>query len=157
MPEREHLHRLATVWVKRPVYFLTTCTHLRRPILHQTNIPDLLIASWLASRVISGWRIGRYVVMPDHVHFFAQPGPDGKTLSHFMRDWKRWTGGRISQALRLESPVWQAEFFDHVLRSAHSYNQKWTYVCENPVRAGLVARPEEWPHAGECEPLFLKL
>jgi len=59
--------------------------------------------------------------------------------------------------MRLAPPIWQAEFFDHVLRSAHSYDQKWVYVRENPVRAGLVARPEDWPHAGESERLLLKL
>jgi putative transposase len=103
----------------------------------------MLIASWRASPAHSGWRIGRYVVMPDHVHFFAQPAPDSKTLSHFMRDWKRWTSGRISQVLHLEPPIWQAEFFDHLLRSTHSYEQKWNYVRENPVRAGFVAQPED--------------
>ena len=36
-------------------------------------------------------------------------------------------------------PLWQSEFFDHVIRSADSYTEKWNYVRENPVRAGLVA------------------
>jgi putative transposase len=155
MPERDHLRRLSTIWVKSPVYFLTACTYLRRPILHQAGIPGMLIDSWRVSPAVSGWRIGRYVVMPDHVHFFAQPTPDGKILSNFVRDWKRWTS--ISQVMRLEPPIWQAEFFDHLLRSAHSYEQKWNYVRENPVRAGLVAQSEDWPHAGECEHLSLKL
>jgi REP element-mobilizing transposase RayT len=157
MPNRDHLRRLPNVWMQHPIYFLTVSTHLRRPILTQAAIPDVLVDSWRASPEINGWSVGRYVVMPDHVHFFAQPTPDGKTLSDFLRDWKRWTGGRIGQALRLEPPLWQREFFDHILRSAHSYDQKWDYVRENPVRAGLAARPEDWPHAGECELLTLKL
>ena len=45
--------------------------------------------------------------------------------------------------------IWQRGFFDHLLRSAESYGQKWNYVRENPVRAGLVAQPEDWPYAGE--------
>jgi hypothetical protein len=40
-------------------------------------------------------------------------------------------------------------FFDHVLRSRESYEQKWLYVRENPVRAGLVQRVDDWPFAGE--------
>lgn len=47
------------------------------------------------------------------------------------------------------NPVWQRGFFDHVLRSDESYAQKWDYVRENPVRAGLVKRAEDWPYAGE--------
>jgi putative transposase len=46
-------------------------------------------------------------------------------------------------------PLWQPGFFDHVLRNDESYSQKWEYVRENPVRAGLVARADEWPYQGE--------
>ena len=45
--------------------------------------------------------------------------------------------------------LWQRRFFDHVLRSDESYAQKWNYVRDNPVRAGLVAKAEDWPYAGE--------
>jgi hypothetical protein len=50
-------------------------------------------------------------------------------------------------------PRWQEGFFDHVLRSAESYAQKWEYVRMNPVRAGLCASPEQWPYQGEIVPL----
>jgi hypothetical protein len=46
-------------------------------------------------------------------------------------------------------PVWQKEFFDHVLRSSESYAGKWHYVVHNPVRAGLVKHPEDWKYHGE--------
>jgi REP element-mobilizing transposase RayT len=48
---------------------------------------------------------------------------------------------------------WQRRFFDHVLRNDESYAQKWNYVRENPVRAGLVAKAEDWPYAGEIIPI----
>ena len=38
---------------------------------------------------------------------------------------------------------------DDLLRSAESYGQKWNYVRENPIRAGLVKKAEDWPYAGE--------
>ena len=47
------------------------------------------------------------------------------------------------------SSLWQPGFFDHVLRSNESYAQKWEYVRDNPVRAGLVPSWQEWPHQGE--------
>ncbi len=49
----------------------------------------------------------------------------------------------------------QAEFFDHVLRSSESYSQKWDYVKENPLRAGLVESSDEWTWQGEVESLML--
>ena len=45
--------------------------------------------------------------------------------------------------------LWQPGFFDHVLRSEESYVEKWQYVLENPVRAGLVKELEQWPYQGE--------
>lgn len=91
--------------------------------------------------------------MPDHVHFFAAAAAEAKSLSTFMRDWKRWTSGQVSHSLAVEGTIWQREFFDHVLRTQKSYEEKWHYVRENPVRAGLVTCANDWPHAGECEPL----
>jgi hypothetical protein len=44
---------------------------------------------------------------------------------------------------------WQSGFHDHKFRTPESESKKWEYVCLNPVRAGLVKRPEEWPWAGE--------
>jgi len=48
----------------------------------------------------------------------------------------------------IESPHWEKTFFDHVLRSSDSYDAKWEYVRNNPVRAELVQKPEDWPFAG---------
>jgi REP element-mobilizing transposase RayT len=93
--------------------------------------------------------------MPDHVHFFSSPVDSTCSLSEFMQRWKQWTSKRIVQEVGLEGPVWQAEFFDHLLRSAESYEQKWNYVRENPVRAGLVAVADDWPWQGEVERLHL--
>ena len=98
--------------------------------------------------------IGRYVIMPDHVHFFAAPQPEAKSLSAFIRDWKKWTNRKIYDSPLVKPPVWQPEFFDHVVRSADSYEEKWHYVRSNPVRAGLCAAEELWPYSGENELLL---
>ena len=90
--------------------------------------------------------VGRYVIMPDHVHLFVR-GPDDFQLG-------RWVG-RLKQALAKRfalttlSPIWQRGFFDHPLRSDESYAQKWNYVRENPIRAGLVTNADDWPYSGE--------
>ena len=39
--------------------------------------------------------------------------------------------------------------FDHILRNDESYAEKWNYVRDNPVRAGLVELAENWPYHGE--------
>ncbi len=75
-------------------------------------------------------------------------GPQAKSLSSFMRLWKEWTAKHILSALGRPAPLWQHRFFDHVLRTRESYGEKWTYVAQNPVRAGLSATPDAWPYAG---------
>jgi len=151
--ERDHLHRLTRVWAAHPVYFLTCCTRHRQRVLASAPAANVLVEAWRAAPRISGWTVGRYVIMPDHVHFFASPHSAAKPLGAWLRDWKRWTARQLETTAGVTPPLWQPEFFDHVLRSAASYTEKWDYVYQNPVRAGLATTPEAWPHAGECEPI----
>jgi putative transposase len=44
---------------------------------------------------------------------------------------------------------WQPGFFDHLIRNEESYGEKWNYVRDNPVRAGLVTNAYDWPYKGE--------
>jgi len=81
----------------------------------------------------------------------AAPEQISKMLAEMMQAWKQWTAKRIVRALQLPAPVWQEEFFDHVLRSDESYAEKWTYVRENPVRKGLVAHSDDWPWQGSVD------
>jgi putative transposase len=52
-----------------------------------------------------------------------------------------------------ELPLWQRHFWDTQLRKGESYDEKWQYVVENPVRAGLAKRSEDWPYQGELNTL----
>jgi putative transposase len=63
--------------------------------------------------------------------------------------------GNALQQQDVVNRVWQPGFFDHLLRSSESYSEKWEYVRLNPVRKGLVDRPEEWPYQGQIIPLRL--
>ena len=87
--------------------------------------------------------LGRYVIMPDHVHLFVR-GDQDLILSS-------WIGGlKRTVSVALQSPkIWQPGFFDHLLRTNESYSAKWSYVRDNPVRAGLVRTADEWPYQGE--------
>jgi hypothetical protein len=85
---------------------------------------------------------------------------DAKPLSDFVGFWKSYTSRKIHALERPRSApaattLWQREFFDHVLRSSESYSEKWNYVRDNPVRAGLVCNVDEWNYAGEIETLML--
>jgi REP element-mobilizing transposase RayT len=146
--ERNHLRRLDRVWIKNPLYFLTTCTDNRRKVFDRREAVEILVGEWRSVTTRHGWQVGRYVVMPDHVHFFCAAHRAARPLRLFVAKWKEWTSKRLSRELGIETPIWQPEFFDHLLRSSESYSQKWDYVRNNPVRAGLVENADAWPFQG---------
>ena len=123
------------------------------PVLADAVIARILVEAWRACHSEHGWLVGRFVVMPDHVHFFVSPAGDAaKSLSSFVRYWKRGTGIAIRES-GCGSFAWQRELFDHLLRSDESYAQKWEYVRLNPVRARLVSDASAWPYQGEVQAL----
>jgi REP element-mobilizing transposase RayT len=78
--------------------------------------------------------------MPDHLHIFVR--------SDLEFDLGIWVRG-LKRALSSGRNFWQPGFFDHILRTDESYGEKWNYVRDNPVRAGLVSGNDEWPFQGE--------
>ncbi len=131
------------------IIFLTVCTQARKAILAQPDVHALLVEIW---REAAEWCVGRYVLMPDHLHLFCGPArADPLPLSKWVHFWKSRASQRWPRAS--EHPIWQRSFWDTQVRSAESYAEKWEYVRRNPVRAGLVSRPEDWPFAGEIREL----
>ncbi len=81
--------------------------------------------------------------MPDHLHMLIGISPDAK-LSKLIRDFKRI-------AARKGKIEWQRNFFDHRLRHDESETEKFEYIRQNPVRAGLVQPDANWPYVLVCE------
>ena len=89
------------------------------------------------------------VVMPDHVHLIFTPlqDPEGNPygLGEIMHSIKGASAKSINKALNRSGHVWQDESFDHILRSEEGISSKVEYICQNPVRKGLVASEEDYP------------
>ena len=146
----DRLHRLDTIFYENPVYFITTCTAERGPILSNATVHDAF-RTFCQNATGHGVLVGRYVLMPDHVHLFVCILPGEMTLSKWIKSLKN----SLSKQLREQghrAPHWQKGYFDHLLRDYESEAEKWFYVRQNPVRAGLSASPEEWAFAGEIHP-----
>jgi REP element-mobilizing transposase RayT len=150
-PRRKRLQRLGVLYVRSPIYFVTMCVIARKHLLANDKVHKSVLAFAQKGEGI-GALVGRYVIMPDHLHLFVSIDGQRTTLPKWMKSLKN----ALSKTLRVAgvpSPHWQKDFFDHVLRSGESYAQKWNYVRQNPVRAGLVSKAEDWPFAGEIFPL----
>ncbi len=151
LPDRHSpIHLPARELFNRPiVIFVTVCTQKRKPILAQADVHELLRKAWTEA---SMWQIGRYVLMPDHVHLFCAPGSaDAPPLSNWVQFWKSHASRHWPRLH--EHPIWQKSFWDTQLRAGESYSAKWEYVRLNLVRKGLVGNPQDWPFAGEINEL----
>lgn len=89
------------------------------------------------------------VVMPDHVHVIFTPKVNEErseiwSLANIMDGIKGASAHLVNRELNRAGQVWQAESFDHVLRSSESLDAKIAYIVGNPVRSGLVTRSEDY-------------
>ena len=144
---RERLKRLDIIYQHFPMYFVTACAAERQKLLANEPIHSAFKAFAASAPNYGAW-VGAYIFMPDHFHLFVAIDDEKLSLSNWLKSLK----GTLSSVLRREGkspPYWQKGFFDHMLHSKESYTQKWHYVRENPVRAGLVKRCEDWPYLGE--------
>jgi len=140
---KDRPHRLDLIYVNQPLYFVTFTTRDRR-VIPSLDHAQVVLQRYARCGVEKfNVALGRYVIMPDHVHLFVR-GDRNFALSS-------WIGGlKRAMSVTLKSPqLWQPGFFDHVLRKDESYAEKWNYVRENPVRAGLVKAADDWPYQGE--------
>ena len=144
--------RLIDVFPQRPTYFVTCCTRNRRAILATEELHHAFIDFAQRAQQVHDIAIGRYVIMPDHLHLFVASGDDFE-LGRWVGTLKRILAKKVPSN-GAPNAVWQRGFFDHVLRSSESYSEKWEYVRQNPVRAGLVSLAEDWSFAGEICDLY---
>ena len=138
--------------------FLTVCTEKRERWLPQPSVQGALHNIW--QHTATAWLVSDYLLMPDHLHLFCAPRDLKFTIERWMGFWKdqlaksmKSQGGAATHGGSAGPPYrrvgkFQAGGLHHRLRDGESYAEKWQYVRENPVRAGLVERPEDWPYFG---------
>ena len=126
-------------WDQRVIYFITFCVANRAKVLN--NEPTFRAFTRAVSKA-RRWSIIAGIVMPDHIHLLAAPNEDREEkVGDLVGALKRWIRQDVQASWR-----WQPGSFDRLLRREESASEKWLYVEENPVRAGLVSRAEDWPY-----------
>ena len=139
LPRRPRLQHDTPGWVDDREYFITVCCAQRGwNKLCYPDISALIFESFRFYHNQYSCQTELLVLMPDHFHAILK-APDRLNLASWISDLKHWLS-------RKGKVVFQENFFDHRLRSASNAAQKWRYVDENPVRAGLIKRPEDWPY-----------
>jgi putative transposase len=140
LPQRQSLPHSTPAWVASgSVYFITICAEPRGvDQLCNEAASDCIFASIEFNMARGILWPHLLLLMPDHVHglisFAADPGMRKATA-----DWKHY----VSREAGIE---WQRDFFDHRLRNDEGFEEKAAYIRQNPVRAGLIGKADDWPY-----------
>jgi putative transposase len=149
IPNRRHPvhHAFIEGHNKTVIIFLTVCTHQRKMVLASDAMHQSLLTAWKSAQQ---WCVGRYVIMPDHIHLFCSPASrESENVAKWAAYWRR----RVTITHPDLKPLWQRDCWDTQLRNHESYSEKWAYVRNNPIRAGLVKDPDAWPYQGQVRDL----
>ena len=92
-----------------------------------------------------------YVLMANHVHVLLAPQ---SPIAQITQQIKGATARKANLILgRTGSRFWQDESFDHWIRNPEEWQRVRTYIELNPVTAGLVVKPEDWPWSSATHPV----
>jgi putative transposase len=143
---------------------LTFSTYRRRPFLNEPYSRKLLLQSISKARAKWKFQLWAYVIMPEHVHLLVWPGEHRARVQDILRTIKQPVGQKVIGMLRhsgnpalsdmakhlpdgvAEYAFWQAGGgYDRNLYTPKAIWNAIEYIHLNPVRRGLVERPEDWP------------
>jgi putative transposase len=123
------------------IYFVTTVTHERSPILLLEH--DLLWDALSRFRTRFDYELLAWVILPDHAHLLIDPKK--QNLSAIVQRIKMSFAKRFM--LRKGMPrakVWQSRFWDHIIRDESDMRRHIDYIHYNPVKHGFVNKPGDW-------------
>ncbi len=134
-PKRKRLRLTNYNYAQDGYYFLTICTKDRKRFLSEITydkdgsvITALTPYGEIAHTYIKSIPgIDKYVIMPNHIHMIIHK-TSGKSIDSDMRSFK----GLVSKAVG--ESIWQASYYDHVIRNEKDYQEKWRYIDENPAK-----------------------
>jgi putative transposase len=125
----------------RCLHFITFSCHHREPLL-DPHARDVFLQTLERVRQWYGFYVCGYVVMPEHVHLLISE-PARSRLSVALQMLKQNTARQLHPPEG--RPLWQPRYYDFNVWSEDKRVEKLRYIHRNPVRRGLVERPEDWP------------
>ena len=125
----------------RCLHFVTFSCHNREPLLGTPQTRDLFEITFERARQWYEFYVRGYVVMPEHVHLLINE-PRKAKLSTALQLLKQ----NVARVLRLPegNPFWLERYYDFNVWSEAKRVEKLRYIHRNPVRRGLVEKPEDW-------------
>ena len=89
------------------------------------------------------YKLQSWTIMPNHIHFLLTPN-EGLTLEEIVHSIKSFTANQANKILGRKGIFWQHEPFDRYIRNRQHFVNVIKYIENNPVKAKLCAKPEDW-------------
>jgi|SRR3972149_9095025 len=144
-------------------YFITTTVVEWTNVFKNSLYFDILCKSLVFCKEKFTCRLLAYCLMPNHIHLIVWPSLN-TAISDFMRDFKKYTAVQVRMLLEKDGEIelldvlrknargmrgqifklWKSRFDDLILTKTETINTKINYIHDNPVRKGLVSKPEDW-------------
>ncbi|HLK19899.1 MAG TPA: transposase [Bryobacteraceae bacterium] len=129
--------------------FVTMDRAIDKAVFGPVWLRDPRVAKVVADAILHGetgrrfYQLRAWVIMPNHVHVLLQP----KAPLPIITRWLKGSTARQANLIldRTGEPFWQDESFDHLIRNDFEFDRIVRYVEHNPVSAGLVRKPTDWP------------
>lgn len=148
-------------------YFVTTTVVRFTPVFANQHFCDILMSNIKHCREKYNFVVLGYVIMPSHFHWNLIVNPKFGTISDIMRDIKKFTAWQIFDNLEENKndallkishesaeglkdqirKLWMPRFDDEVIRNQQMFWAKLNYIHNNPVKAGLVSRAEDYKYS----------
>jgi REP element-mobilizing transposase RayT len=123
--------------------FITTLAYDRFPIFEDNRVAEILRKAIYFNREKGFYDLVAFVIMPEHLHMILIP-KNHKNVSQIMHSLKSFSSKEINATVRKTGPIWQKGFRDFTIGSQKVLMQKINYIHENPVRRGIVDKPEDY-------------
>ena len=108
-------------------------------------VAEILTDQIIQSREKGCYLLHDFCVMPNHLHVLLTPAADS-SLERTIQMIKGGSSYRIGQQRRIHT-IWQDGYHDWRCRSESDFRAYADYIRENPVKAGLVAKAEDWAYS----------
>jgi REP element-mobilizing transposase RayT len=138
--------------ISNKIYFMTVRAYKNTSPFIKPDLNELLLSILQEEQARNNCTIYTYCLMPNHFHFLVSPNIDGVSVLTFTDQFKGKTTNK-SWDVGWKGKLWQARYYDHIVRTDESLHDIGEYILNNPVRKEFVENPEDWLWSGHMNEL----
>jgi putative transposase len=146
---RRHLkimRRLKRFYLENYCYFITSNCYRRRRYFKKDESKDVIIDFLKYYRPKYGFKLKGFAILEDHFHILIVP-TEKYNISWIMKSLKVAISKRVKRKDKINDPIWQHRFYDHIVRNEQDFKEILHYIHNNPGKHNLCESLEEYRYS----------